>query len=87
MTKSLNTGKVPIAKPKKNRTSLHRTLRLHNTPPKELTNNTKPIFRPLQLSLEKIMLIRRFDLSLPNSLDGGVLRCADRAFSVFVNLV
>lgn len=33
------------------------------------------------------MLISRFHLSLTDSLDGGILRRADRTFSVFVDLV
>lgn len=68
-------------------TSLHSTLRPHNPPPKELTNNPEPVLRPLKLALEQIMLISRFHLSLTNSLDGGILWRADGTFSVFVDLV
>lgn len=33
------------------------------------------------------MLISRFHLPLANSLDGRVLRCADRTLSIFIHLV
>lgn len=33
------------------------------------------------------MLISRFHLPLANSLNGGVLRCADRTLGIFVDLV
>lgn len=62
-------------------------MRPHDSPPKELTDNPKPILRPLKLALEQIMLVSRFDLPLTNSLDGRILRRADRAFSVFVHLI
>lgn len=68
-------------------TSLHSTLRPHNTPPKELTDSPEPVLRPLKLALEQVMLISRFYLPLTNSLDGGILWRANGAFSVFVDLV
>lgn len=62
-------------------------LRPHNPPPKELTNNPKPISRPAQLPPEQIMLIRRLHLSLANRLDGGILRRANRALRIFVDVI
>lgn len=67
--------------------SLHSTLRPHHTPSKELAHNAKPVLGALELSLEKIMLVRRFYLPPSNSPYCGILRGTDRTFSIFPNLV
>src|SRR5699024_7179236 len=67
--------------------SFHGTLWTHNRSSKKLANHSKPVFRSLELALEKIMLIGRFHLSLSDCFDRRVLRCADRTLSVFVDIV
>ena len=66
---------------------LHRTLRSHNTSSKKLTNNAKSIFRALELTLEKLMLIRRFHLSFANCLDSRILGSTNRAFGILIYFV
>lgn len=67
--------------------SLHRTLRPHHTPPEELTHNPKAVLGALELTLEEVMLVRRFHLSLPDRLDDGILRGTSRALGILTNLV
>jgi hypothetical protein len=67
-SKTLNEQHISQTQSKSNEVHLlHSILRPHNTPPKELTHNTKPVPGAGQLALEKIMLISGFDLSLPDS--------------------
>jgi hypothetical protein len=61
---------------------IHRRLRPHNTPAKELANHTEPIPGTGQLPLEQIMLISRFNLALANSTKRGIRRRADRTLRV-----
>jgi hypothetical protein len=41
----------------------------------------------LKFPFEQVMLIRRLNLSLADSSDSGVLRSADRAFGILIDLV
>lgn len=66
---------------------LHSTLRPHNTPPEELTNNTESIPRARQIPLEQIMLVRGINLPLPDSAKGCITRGADGTLRVVVELV
>ena len=66
---------------------LHSTLRPHNTPSEELTNNPKPIPRARQFPLEQIMLIRGINLPLPDGAQGRIGRGADGTLCVVVELV
>lgn len=66
---------------------LHSTLRPHNTPPKELTNNTKPIPRARQLPLEQIMLVRGINLALTDSAQCCIRRGANGTLRVLVEAV
>ena len=66
---------------------LHRSLWAHNTPSEELTHNPKPIFRALEFTLEKLVLIRRFNLPLADGLNGRILRSTNRTLGILIYLV
>lgn len=74
-------------KKKKERLSLHSSLRPHNPPPKKLTNNTKPIPRARQLRLKEIVLIRRLNLPLSNSPQRRIRRSTNRTLGFIVDAV
>lgn len=70
-----------------NHSSLHRALRSHYTSPEKLAHHPKPVFGALEFTFEKLMLIRRLHLSLPDCLDGGILWSADGALGILIYLV
>ena len=68
-------------------TSLHWSLLTHDAPSKEVTDGAKPILGALKFIPEKLMLIRRLNLSPPDSLDGGILRRTDWAFGILTDII
>ena len=66
---------------------LHSSLRPHDTPPEELTNNPESIPRAGQLPLEQIMLVRGINLPLADGAQGRILRCADGTLRIVVEVV
>lgn len=78
---------IPFNLRKTKKLPLHRSLRLHNPPPKKLTHNPKPIPRPPQLPSKQLMLLCSLDLPLPNSAKSVIRSGARGTLRVFVDAV